>query len=403
MSTRLSATIPVYKPLNNNTNYKKNNDYSRKENKNASSKSFIDQFSDVFKMFNDLYNVAELDNGIFNKPEIKENKQYTYLNTDNKSQYNKNNQTASSPFRQEYNFTRSIENNSFSMPGEVGVNEQDGEIDFFRQGSIGDCWFLAGIDAVAKDREGAKMIKDAINKSPNGGWDVNFKGCPERTFHVSDSELQQYASWSKGDPDVRILEIAGNKWRKMYQGRNLHAGNPGDALKLLTGLNNNVAHSRSAMKNLLDRAADDPDGLTMTSCCYRNDRSKGLVANHAYSIESVDKANQTVTLKNPWDNSKPVTISYNDFLNSMGQTSLQEEAPFKLDDKDDSKPDNNDDKNNLNDKDLSRKFMDGLLTNMMQMFSQMMQMMMLLMKNNNGQNNSFSPQDFDLKPVDFFS
>lgn len=313
-----------------------------------------------------------------------------FLNAFNSNAFNKFTSNIFSSYA-----SNSAEVSGYGNPYEVsGHNEIDGRIDDVRQGQIGDCWLMAAIDAVSKDKDGKRIIKEMIKKSPNGGWDVHFKGCPEKSFHVSEDELYggRYGHWSKGDPDVKILEIAASKWRRQYEGRSLDGGFPGQAMKLLTGQENDVGHSRAQIRALLDRAADDKDGLSMTGCCRQNNRGLGLVANHAYSIESVDKNNQTVTLKNPWDNSKPITISYDQFLNAFDQASLQHEANDgdNIIDGDDNIIDGDDkDKDKDQNINIDDKFMKGLLTNMMQMFSSMMQMMMMIMKNNFTNNNNF--------------
>ena len=115
----------------------------------------------------------------------------------------------------------------------ASVNEfvSDGKIGGFRQGAVGDCWFLSSLMSYASTPEGEKNITDRIKKNDDGSYTVSFNNPFEQTkketYTVSAKELSNYRrvkknfdekekTFSSGDIDVRVLEIAMNKLLDKY-------------------------------------------------------------------------------------------------------------------------------------------------------------------------------------------
>lgn len=77
------------------------------------------------------------------------------------------------------------------------------------------------------------------------------------------------------------------------------------------------AMSNSQIARLLDSyAASLQNGeiiLGAGTYYYASDKEYYVVPSHAYSIESIDTANQTVTFINPWTGGVAITISYSKF------------------------------------------------------------------------------------------
>lgn len=119
--------------------------------------------------------------------------------------------------------------------------KQDGNIGDFRQGDTGDCWLLAEIKLVSKTPEGAEAIKNSIRNNNNGTFTVTFKGAPDKKYSVSEEEIKKSKDkLAEGDKDVRILEIAADKWRLETQGKSIDEGGSSiEANFLLTGQKNN--------------------------------------------------------------------------------------------------------------------------------------------------------------------
>lgn len=132
--------------------------------------------------------------------------------------------------------------------------KQDGIIGDFQQGDAGDCWFLAEIKFVSNTPEGAEIIKNSIKNNNNGTFTVTFKGAPNKNYPVTEKEIRKSKDkFSDGDKDVRILEIAADKWRLETQGKSIDkAGTSLEANFLLTGQKNTMAYY-SSYKNIDQR------------------------------------------------------------------------------------------------------------------------------------------------------
>ena len=115
----------------------------------------------------------------------------------------------------------------------ASVNEfdSDGKISGFRQGSVGDCWFLSSLNSYASTPEGEQNIKERIKENNDGSYTVIFNNpfnqTKKETYNVTAEELSNYRNvernsddnkktFSSGDIDVRIMEIAANKMLTRY-------------------------------------------------------------------------------------------------------------------------------------------------------------------------------------------
>ena len=113
----------------------------------------------------------------------------------------------------------------------IGELEPDGKIGGFRQGAVGDCWFLSSLMNYTSSPEGEKNIKDRIKKNEDGSYTVEFNNpfnqTKKESFTVSKEELNNYKrisrntdekakTFSSGDIDVRVMEIATNKLLEKY-------------------------------------------------------------------------------------------------------------------------------------------------------------------------------------------
>jgi len=233
--------------------------------------------------------------------------------------------------------------------------ELNGKIEKFSQGATGDCWALAGINALAHNKSGAKLIKEMISYDNKGNATVKFKTTNE-VFHFSKKQInKEEYRLSYGDDDVRILEMAIEKHRekllktgnynkvaetldwndsKSHVGSGtmktpLKGGNASELFALLTGnktvtcLNQNFLQvGENKIKSLwggknpeyyLSLLQNNPQKYIATTG-FRNEINSNLVKDHEYSVISVDK--QYVTVSNPGDSSKLIKIKKEVFLNN---------------------------------------------------------------------------------------
>lgn len=240
-------------------------------------------------------------------------------------------------------------------------DQQDGVIGDFRQGEAGDCWFLAVV-ANLKDLpdHGRGILKETIKNNKNGTYTVNFKGGDGKPITITEEEVQRGTIkvkgkdlvLSRGDKDVRILELAANKYIGMHpeqfdNAKNIFGNNEKYAWQLLTNSNLYREFSRANIRNkpsnILDKfaymlnkeelremlwavPADElvchfPDNKNIlgrqTNAIEQISGNQKIYRRHAYNISGVTKEHgQTMlTLINPHDTSKPIKISFEEAYN----------------------------------------------------------------------------------------
>ena len=96
---------------------------------------------------------------------------------------------------------------------EQGLN---GEIEDSSQGYIGDCWLLAGINALGNCEAGQKILDEAVTEKEDGsGYVINFKGL-NKEIEISNMEILDAIKtdeYSTGDADMVMWELAFEKTR----------------------------------------------------------------------------------------------------------------------------------------------------------------------------------------------
>ncbi|MBR3605109.1 MAG: hypothetical protein IKL52_03670, partial [Candidatus Gastranaerophilales bacterium] len=117
-----------------------------------------------------------------------------------------------------FGIKKTKEDSSYDINGRIDKD--------FRQGNTGDCALLSALYSVSTTQQGQKIIEEAItvNEGLFGqvkSYDVYFKGIDE-TVTITKKELEkaeeiariQKGSYSDGDDDVLLLELA---WEKCTQ------------------------------------------------------------------------------------------------------------------------------------------------------------------------------------------
>jgi hypothetical protein len=205
----------------------------------------------------------------------------------------------------------------------------DGIIDPFSQGNkIGNCYFVGSIDAISQDEDGKEIVKDSIDKTSNGSYQVTFGKNPDKKIPVSMNEIEQRRenkTISTGDLDVQILEVAGNKTIDNFS----NGGRSNEAITLLTGQECEVANQEDKIKILLDKAGSDTDGITMAVNFKQDVPDLGLVDKHTYSVTDVQKPSSKnqdgkIALHNPHDTGKEIVLTYDQFCKYTADLVYQE-------------------------------------------------------------------------------
>jgi len=106
-----------------------------------------------------------------------------------------------------------------------GANSPDSQLGAFSQNNTGDCFFLASLIAIAQDADGQTLIESSFHTPKNSHpWQIYFPNWPDQAIEITAQDINEYqlthtdgqglSAPVKGDPDVRILEIAADKWWK---------------------------------------------------------------------------------------------------------------------------------------------------------------------------------------------
>ena len=249
------------------------------------------------------------------------------------------------------------------------------------QANVGDCYAIAAIHAMASSPQFEMIARSSMKKLPNGSWAVKIPLLSEKseTVIITPADLlpQKNEQFLKkkggagardmrktlkpvqGTEGLRVLEAAyiKNKFGKVD--RLKAEGGRGDEALLKLGGENFEQYSVSAIKYdpekeklespgldslpesgmaYLDNYLEnfDPEihiatvgskhidtrtvsGITAKAVGFYKgtDTSKFFVPGHAYSISNVDAKNKMITLANPWDTSKPIEMTFDQFKGSF--------------------------------------------------------------------------------------
>ncbi len=239
-----------------------------------------------------------------------------------------------------------------------------------KQQNVGDCYVVAAIHAMSRSPHFEMICRSSMKKLPDGSWQVRVPLMSEngQMIRITPEELlpqknRQFLKRSEKDkimPDLRrklmpvkgkeglqVLEAAFIKQKFGSVDRLAAEGGWGDEVLLSLGGDSFIKYSlNSAIFNQSEKEWEYP-GLSsldernmayldhylenfdpevhMATTSTKPDTSgiagrrrtkktlEFLVPNHAYSISSVDTEKKMVNLANPWDTSKPIELSFNQF------------------------------------------------------------------------------------------
>lgn len=189
------------------------------------------------------------------------------------------------------------------------------------QGSLGNCYFIAMLAAQA--RANPALLENVVRDNGDGTYTVSLyikdkaTGKRTKTDIVVDNRLphkgDSVAYAKPGDQGTKgpelwaaLIEKAFAKYAGSYENIRGKKTPDGDVFGLLTGQSSTESSPGMVGKDALGKKLDEalkagrPVSFGSLSAATADSKKAGVVANHAYSLESVNLDKGTVTLRNPW-------------------------------------------------------------------------------------------------------
>lgn len=230
--------------------------------------------------------------------------------------------------------------------------------DDISQGYLGDCWYIASLQAVAQANP--SIIEKAIKDNGNGTYTVTLHKDGNPVYitvttdqvmpHDEEGKPEDHQVFARNSNPREMWPVIMEKALASYEGSYgaTEGGFTRNGLEIITGQNSSTAPSKDVTMTDLNQALQDNKAVTVETKnkpkkffvfdypdneypdpLYRPDAEKRIAQrlyyNHAYSVRSVnlgkagDPSDDTVTVVNPWGGHKSViTMPFEDFKNSFG-------------------------------------------------------------------------------------
>lgn len=197
----------------------------------------------------------------------------------------------------------------------------DGSTTVFRQAGE-DCHLLSVLNGYMKNPQTAKKLASSIETTMDGHYKVRIGN---RDVIVNKAALKGQ-DLAEGAAGVKIIEEA-------Y--RSIGGLKGGFAEQVAKDFNLNPVRINTISDEVLDTIAKNQHDYVLSAGAYV-DEAGNLVKSqtaqkHLLSVENIDAKNRTVTLRDSWDTSKTVKMSYDDFkqnFHSIDGGRISGKSPF---------------------------------------------------------------------------
>jgi hypothetical protein len=187
--------------------------------------------------------------------------------------------------------------------------------DDVNQGSIGDCYFLAGLSSTA--RVGVNRIHQAVVDLGDGTYAMRFYKDGAETYYRVDGDLRVNGA---GNPTYAKLGTADSVWVPIMEKvftfarsnagtfQSIHGGGGAEPFNALNMSSHGVAFgsggtaAQNAHETLANIKAELDNGYAVVASTPNANPTNGCpcVKWHLYSVVSVNLATDRITLRNPW-------------------------------------------------------------------------------------------------------
>jgi hypothetical protein len=224
------------------------------------------------------------------------------------------------------NFTRLL-NRCYAGQSSTITGKPDGKIDInnIQQKGTGDCWLIASIiSATNKNQKGLDYINNMLSVDNNGNVTVKLNGV-NKTYVISAEEIEKSNHLASGDPDMRAIEIAIDKYMKElayeaadngnidFSRADINGDNVRFAYNVLMGngfCNNepNIQNEDYNSENLICSLSfgNDPNVIATVSSKEGKEKEVNLIGHHAYAIKGSD--NNYIYLINPHNSAETLKV-----------------------------------------------------------------------------------------------
>ena len=219
-----------------------------------------------------------------------------------------------------------------------------------KQQNVGDCYLIAAIHAMSRSPNFELFCRSSMERLHDGSWRVKIPLLSEdgEWITVTKEEIlpqknENFLNWRsdtggldmrrwlqpvQGKEGLQVLEAAYIKKRFSVVDRLAAESGYGGTALMLFGGDNFVRFEVDSQDSFLENFDPEIYMATVSSEVTNNSphllykgsmTGEPLVPRHAYSIAGVNAEERTITLANPWDTSRPIEMSFDQFKENFCQ------------------------------------------------------------------------------------